>query len=129
MSDKERLDEFKEWFASGCEQGLDDFGVSKMDIAWVIEQAERAQELEDAVYATGETYRQEREYNQRLEKENARLRKALELIYEEEAEGLDTDLNGELLDTYISIISGHALKLPGYENHDQARRALEGEME
>lgn len=41
---------------------------------------ETVKELEDRIYAIGESYRQEREYNHKLEKRNKLYREALEAI-------------------------------------------------
>ena len=48
------------------------------DIEWLIEQAERVEELEKVEYALQETYRQEREYSKKLEQQNKYYREIIQ---------------------------------------------------
>ena len=110
MSDKERLEEIKTWLNRG-------FDLTEEDIEWLIEQAERVQELESELNKQIEIgYKFEGEVYD-LAKENKRYREALEFYADREnyePEHYDPDTHD-----YISMIDR--------DKGTTARKALEGE--
>lgn len=84
MTDKERLEEIKSRYLVGIHTtfGTPWVTMPKENADWLIQQAERVEELEKVEYALQETYRQEREYNKKLEEQNKRYREVLKNIYE-----------------------------------------------
>lgn len=72
---KERLEEIKENWNNV------DWGIDKSDINWLVEQAERVQELEDIIYQDAR-----QDVIEGLYEENKRYREALEYIADNKIE-------------------------------------------
>ncbi len=81
----ERLDEIKSTHQWGIESSLADRGLSDSDIDWLIQQAERAQELEKEIDVTRWDLAELSVDLMIPAKENARLREALEFYAKEES--------------------------------------------
>src|SRR5690625_1109056 len=77
---RDRLKEIKEWKDEIDLHGneISERNFLTLHVEWLIEQAERVEELEDQNYAMSETRRQELEYSVKLEEQNSRYREALE---------------------------------------------------
>lgn len=80
MSDKERLDGIKQKYSVLTQLWFGGQGVSNLDIRWLIQQAERAQELEGRLNAECECGFQMEGQVHDAREENTRLREVLEFI-------------------------------------------------
>ena len=109
---KERLEEIKNSHLRGIHSlfGTPWVSMPKENFDWLIEQAERVEELEKVEYALQETYRQEREYNKKLEQQNKRYRETLKFYADEES---------------WSIYDNHGRTAIGMDGGQKARKALE----
>lgn len=89
MTDKERLEEIKEKYM----EHEYDFNLIKNDINWLIEQAERVQEVEEERDEWKDTAQSYYMTNQELREQNKRYKRALEEISNADwnSEGLDAE--------------------------------------
>lgn len=117
----ERLGDIKEYFRWGIKNGLADRALNDRDILWLIQQAERVQELEQEI---DEQIGNESILNKTiggLRSENARLREALEFYAKEKNwhEGWIQTIEGYVPDVPFAIADEGLI----------ARQALKGESQ